>query len=94
MIQTLKLQQEQSFTGLTFGIGQRLLIAAKEIGLDQISFLPADVSSHAFNREVLWSDQRQHEILIQENELDELKDITENIIAINAADPSFHCRKP
>ena len=33
-----------------------IIESAKEIGLDQISFLPADVSSHAFNREVLWSD--------------------------------------
>ena len=41
-----------------------IIDSAKEIGLDQISFLPADVSSHAFNREVLWSDQRQHEILL------------------------------
>ena len=57
-----------------------IIESAKEIGLDQISFLPADVSSHAFNREVLWSDQRQHEILLNENELEELKDITEKII--------------
>src|SRR5262249_18750918 len=40
-----------------------IIDSAKEIGLNQISFLPADVSSHAFNREVLWSSQRQHEIL-------------------------------
>ena len=57
-----------------------IIESAKEIGLDQISFLPADVSSHAFNREVLWSEQRQHDILLNENELEELKLITEFII--------------
>src|SRR4051812_12637001 len=45
----------RSWTGIIDG--------AKEIGIDQVSFLPADVSSHAFNREMLWTDQRQHEIL-------------------------------
>jgi MoaA/NifB/PqqE/SkfB family radical SAM enzyme len=57
-----------------------LIEAAKEMGLDKISFLPADVSSHAFNREVLWSDIRQNEILIEEQQLSELKLIIEKII--------------
>lgn len=48
---------------------------AKAIGLNQVSFLPADVSSHAFNREVLWSDKKQHEILPGEKELDELQSV-------------------
>ena len=56
---------------LNFRIGS-IIDSAKEIGLDQISFLPADVSSHAFNREVLWNENRQHEILIEQNELPEL----------------------
>jgi len=45
---------------LNFRVWPAIIESAKEIGLDQISFLPADVSSHAFNREILWSDQRQH----------------------------------
>jgi MoaA/NifB/PqqE/SkfB family radical SAM enzyme len=65
---------------LNFHHWPSIIDAAKEIGLSQISFLPADVSSHAFNREVLWSDQRQHQILLDENELPELKNIIENII--------------
>lgn len=60
--------------------------SAKEIGLDQISFLPADVSSHAFNREILWSEQRQHEILPNQKELAELKYILEMIIEEYADD--------
>jgi MoaA/NifB/PqqE/SkfB family radical SAM enzyme len=67
-----------------------IIDSAKEIGVNQISFLPADVSSHAFNREVLWSDQRQHEILLQQNELQELKSITDSIIEVTAADFDSH----
>jgi len=55
--------------------------SAIEIGLDQVSFLPADVGSHAFNREVLWSDARQHEILPGEDELAELKSVVEELIS-------------
>lgn len=57
-----------------------IIRAAKEMGLDQVSFLPADVSSHAFNREVLWNNERQHEILPEENELPEMKQLLETII--------------
>jgi MoaA/NifB/PqqE/SkfB family radical SAM enzyme len=60
--------------------------AAKKLGLDRISFLPADVSSHAFNREVLWSDQRQHEILPGENELPEFKCVLDELIENYKAD--------
>jgi MoaA/NifB/PqqE/SkfB family radical SAM enzyme len=65
---------------LNFRYWPSIIESAKEIGLDQISFLPADVSSHAFNREVLWSDQRQHEILPDKDELDELKETIEKVI--------------
>jgi len=57
-----------------------IIRAAKEIGLDSISFLPADVSSTAFNRELLWSDERQQEILLRESELAELKEIIGGIL--------------
>jgi MoaA/NifB/PqqE/SkfB family radical SAM enzyme len=58
-----------------------IIDSAKEMGLNQVSFLPADVSSHAFNREILWTDQRQHQVLLDENELPELKNITGEVIA-------------
>ncbi len=57
-----------------------IIDAAKEIGLNQVSFLPADVSSHAFNREVLWTEPRQNEILIAERELPLLKEILDLIV--------------
>ena len=72
---------------LNFQHWPAIIESAKEIGVDQISFLPADVSSHAFNREVLWTDQRQHEILIRENQLNDLKTIIENIIEKYSSGP-------
>lgn len=58
-----------------------IIESAINLGLDSISFLPADISSHAFNREVLWSDQRQHEILPGKSELPELLSLLETIIS-------------
>src|SRR5436190_1633544 len=65
---------------LNFRQWPSIIDAAMEIGLDQISFLPADVSSHAFNREILWSESRQHEILLDEADLPELNLAVENVI--------------
>lgn len=52
---------------------------AKQIKLDQISFLPADVSSHAFNRQIAWDRPRQDEILLSKSELPELKAVIQKI---------------
>jgi MoaA/NifB/PqqE/SkfB family radical SAM enzyme len=71
---------------LNFRQWPAIIDSAREIGLDQISFLPADVSSHAFNREILWDDQRQHEILPGENELATLQDILEKLIVTYKSD--------
>ena len=57
-----------------------IIQAAKEIGLNSISFLPADVSSSAFNREMQWDDNRQEEILLTESDLAEMKEIVSNIL--------------
>jgi Fe-coproporphyrin III synthase len=67
-----------------------IINSAKEIWMSQISFLPADVSSHAFNREIMWSDQRQHEILLNKNEVQELKNIIDIIIEQYAPDFDSH----
>ena len=63
-----------------------IIEAAKEIGLQQISFLPADVSSHAFNRELIWDEKRQQEILLSENDLPVLENIIENLLIHNSYD--------
>jgi MoaA/NifB/PqqE/SkfB family radical SAM enzyme len=64
----------------------KIIDAAKEIGLKQVSFLPADVSSHAFNREVLWNDARQHEILLSPDDVVELKNVMDNLLADHKLD--------
>jgi len=71
---------------LNFRRWEALIDEAKLIGLDQISFLPADVSSHAFNRQMAWTEPKQHEILISENELPELQEVITRIINNNKAD--------
>ena len=71
---------------LNFRRWPEIIEAAKEIGLQQISFLPADVSSHAFNRELAWDENRQQEILLSENDLPELKNVIENLLIENEND--------
>jgi len=56
-----------------------IIEAAKEMGLDQVSFLPADISSHAFNRATLWDKDRQNEVLPTEDDLAEMQEILHTI---------------
>jgi MoaA/NifB/PqqE/SkfB family radical SAM enzyme len=65
---------------LNFRNWENIIREAKNIGLNQISFLPADVSSEAFNRQTAWTEPKQHEILISEDELPELQAIINRII--------------
>jgi len=58
---------------LNYTVWPKIIDSAKSLGLDQVSFLPADVSSHAFNRQQAWNEPRQHEILLSEKNIDELK---------------------
>jgi Fe-coproporphyrin III synthase len=64
---------------LNFRAWPRIVDAALDLGLDQISFLPADVSSQAFNREVRWDDARQHEVLLNQHELPQLQAVLNNL---------------
>ncbi len=63
-----------------------IIRTAREIHLNSISFLPADVSSMAFNRETAWSADRQQEILLTESELPEMKIILDDILVRFAED--------
>ncbi len=65
---------------LNFNKWPAIIDAAKELELDQISFLPADVSSHAFNREILWDINRQHEILLSFEDLAILKNVIQKLM--------------
>lgn len=66
---------------LNFRNWPNIIDSAKRIGLDKISFLPADVSSQAFNRVINWGPERRDEILLQQDELPKLRSIVENILS-------------
>jgi Fe-coproporphyrin III synthase len=56
-----------------------IIRCALAIGLNQISFLPADVSSHAFNRPLHWEVSKQEEILLRKDDLPVLQEIIQQI---------------
>jgi len=57
------------------------VFAAKQLTLDRISFLSADLSSQAFNRSQPWAVARQDEIALTWSELHALEEEIENLIA-------------
>ena len=65
---------------LNFRRWPAIVEAAIGMGLNQISFLPADVTSEAFNRAETWDAPRQHQILPAEDELPELLGVIESLI--------------
>ena len=71
---------------LNYTIWPQIIDSAKKLGLDQVSFLPADVSSHAFNREQLWDESRKQEILVTEEDLDELRSVIDYLLVNNKHD--------
>jgi len=71
---------------LNFRNWEAIINEAKIMGINQVSFLPADVSSHAFNRQMAWTEPKQHEILISERELPELKEVIARLISSKQAD--------
>ncbi len=66
---------------LNFHAWPAIIRSAKAMGVDQVSFLPADVSSEAFNRETPWDTPRQEEVMIAKESLGELNDIIAGLIA-------------
>jgi len=60
--------------------------AARSLGLDSISFLAADISSAAFNREEPWASERQDEIALSRAELIELEEEIELLIQMHQED--------
>ncbi len=57
-----------------------IVSAAHEIGLDQISFLAADVSTDAFNRPDLWDEGRVADVNLEASEVPEMKLVLEKMI--------------
>jgi len=54
--------------------------AAREIGLDQISFLTADVTTDAFNRAEPWGGEKADEVKLSLSDLQQFKGIIESLI--------------
>lgn len=71
---------------LNYAVWPQIITSAKELGLQQVSFLPADVSSTAFNREIKWDAPRQEEVMLSKEELPLLKNIINKIISENKHD--------
>jgi MoaA/NifB/PqqE/SkfB family radical SAM enzyme len=65
---------------LNYRVWPEIINSAKKLGLNSISFLPADVSSEAFNRATPWEEERKGEVAVPEAELEELLVVTEQII--------------
>lgn len=65
--------------------------AAKEMGLNAISFLAADLTSTAFNRPLVWPVERQDEVGLSVTELGELESEIELLIEerVCEGEPSF-----
>jgi len=70
---------------LNFRNWEAIINEAELMGLHQVSFLPADVSSHAFNRQMAWQEPKQHEILLSQKELPELQEVITRVINNNKA---------
>lgn len=60
--------------------------AAREIGLDQISFLTADVTTDAFNRAELWGEEKTDEVKLSFEDLNVFKDIIDSLIKTHRKD--------
>ena len=53
---------------------RKTVAAAKALSLDSISFLAADATSQAFNRELVWPGQRQNQIMLTHQEVEVLEE--------------------
>lgn len=70
--------QRENFKSL-----RQTIRAAREIGLDSISFLAADVTTTAFNRPVSWPEQKISAVALNAGEISELESEIEAVISEN-----------
>jgi Fe-coproporphyrin III synthase len=59
---------------------RKTVAAAQDLGFGSISFLPADISSSAFNRELIWPVERQDQIALTRSEVEALENEMELLI--------------
>ncbi|HEY0759143.1 MAG TPA: radical SAM protein [Acidisarcina sp.] len=68
----MPIQARSTVQRANFAYLRETVAAAQRLGFDSISFLAADVSSAAFNRELLWPIERQNEVALLPCEVDAL----------------------
>ncbi len=90
MAPTFRVSGRSVIHKLNYRSWRKIVSSAKEIGLDSISFLPADITSIAFNRETPWDVSRQQEVMIPKDELPLLKNEIEELIEKNKNDLENH----
>jgi MoaA/NifB/PqqE/SkfB family radical SAM enzyme len=57
-----------------YGLLRKTVAGAKDLGMDSISFLAADVTSQAFNRELVWPEERQRQVVLTRQEVEVLEE--------------------
>jgi len=67
-----------------------IIDAAHDLGLDEISFLGADVSTDAFNRPDLWDETRSDDVRLSPQQVKEFAAILETVINTYATDFTDH----
>ncbi len=65
---------------LNFADWPHIVDAAQDIGLDQISFLAADISTEAFNRPELWDEERTSQVNLERDQIPQLKSVLDRLI--------------
>lgn len=65
---------------------RQTVAGAKGLSLDSISFLAADVTSQAFNRELIWPGEKQSQIALTRQEIQALEGEVESLVQENAED--------
>ncbi len=73
--------QKQNFKDL-----EKIIRTAKELGLNQISFLPADLSSTAFNREQPWDESHQTAVALTRDDSLQLENLIERVVSTHVKD--------
>ena len=71
---------------LNFRSWQAIVDSARSIGFDSISFLPADVTSTAFNRAQPWRSDRQLEVALAQDELETFRTVLVGLTEENKKD--------
>jgi len=71
---------------LNFAVWPETVAAARDLALDRVSFLAADLTSEAFNRSRPWGDRRRSQVAPSAEQLGELEAALESVITRCRAD--------